>query len=184
MKHVIFALSAVLVVLSCTKEQPDTNKQDQASATEIEALRKEVKELREMVEAQVPAGEFEALKQENEALKAQVEKLTATFFEVDGLWFDRNGDVISTPKLEGEMTEQSIYGTLKTSRTYDAKGRVIEVYSEYTDYGLYSSLPYAWMKSQYVYDGKWRKETKQTKGWSPFSGGGELVEEVTETTYW
>ena len=190
MKHAILALSAILLVLSCTKEQPDTNKQDQASATEIEALRKEVKELRDKIEAITPtdptqwvsASDFEALKQENEALKTQVQNLSSVFFEVDGLRFDLNGDVISTRKiLATETTDYRNLYTLTTNRTYDAEGRLHETYSEFTNIKPTYTPPFFWQKELYEYNGKTVKVTTQAhKDYV----AGSVVEEVTETTYW
>ena len=102
----------VLVLMACTKEQPETTSKPQNDQTsEIEALRKEIEEL-----------------------KAQVALLTSGFFEVDGLRFDLNGTLISTEKIESEIVEdKSTNGSVKltTTRTYDAEGRVTEIIRKY-----------------------------------------------------
>ena len=108
MKKYLIVIFLMTILLSCTKEQPDsTNKDSESQLTELQALRKEIEVLKAQVEALTPSDsepgisvtEFEALKAANEELKAQVGLLTAGFFEVDGLRFDLNGTLISTEKI-------------------------------------------------------------------------------------
>ena len=136
----------------------------------------------------VSKDEFEALKQENDALKAQVELLTSDFFEVDGLRFDRNGTLISVPRLESEVVEEAGYVmvsvfTLTTTRTYDAEGRVIEIYRKYNTTSEWANIPYYWQKVFYEYNGKTCRITTQTNQRN-MGAGVPYLEEITETTYW
>ena len=122
---------------------------------------------------------------ENETLKAQVELLTAGFFEVDGLRFDKNGTLISVPKLEDEVVsdwrEKNV--KLTTTRTHDAEGRIIEVMNKYSGYNSMNSIPYYWQKTMYEYTGKSCKTTTQTYK-SGLAAGTPYEEVITEATYW
>ena len=186
----------IIMLLSCTKETPQTdNKGQDIPASEFQALKKEVNDLKTAVESltgnqeqSVSKSEFDALKQENEALKAQVELLTSGFFEVDGLRFDKNGTLISVPKLESEIVEDAglLMGSailLTTTRTYDADGRVIEIDRNYNTHSEWASIPYYWQKVFYEYSGKTCKTTTQTcqRG---MAAGVPYIEEITEVTYW
>ena len=193
MKKLFFVSVLIVAVCSCTKEQPESTKPESTSATELEALKQEIKALREKVESLTPAepgqwapaSELEALKQENVALKAKVEKLSSTFFEVDGLWFDHNGDIISTPKKpSSQTTDENKYrfGMHTSTRTYDSEGRLMETYDEYNQIGLsYFTPPFYWQKVTYDYKGKTCKKTTQTNN-QPVAG--QYEEEITETEYW
>lgn len=188
MRHTLFVFFSILLTLSCTKEETGSKQPEQTSANEIEALKKEVKELREMVGLLAPANEFETFKKENEELKVQVELLTSDFFEVDGLRFDKNGTLISIPKLESEVVEDAGYLmgsiiTLTTTRSYDAEGRVIEIYRNYNTHSEWASIPYYWQKVLYEYDGKTCKTTTQTAR-KNMAAGVPYEEEITETSFW
>ncbi len=193
MKKSLFVIAAIILACSCTKEQPNTNKQDQeVPASEFQALKKEVEELKSQVKALTPGeetpvvsvSEFEALKKENEQLKAQVEMLTSGFFEVDGLRFDNNGTLISLPVLAKEIVQDlGNYHTLSTERTLDTQGRLIETMSRYGGYGSVLTPPYNWKKTTYEYSGKTCKITIQTNKYG-LPAGVPYEEEITETTYW
>lgn len=193
MRKIFYASVLILTALSCTKEQPENNAQGQeVSASEIEALRKELDELKSTValltpgtqEPGVSAEVFEALKKENEELKEQVELLTSTFFEVDGLRFDKNGSIISTP-LYGSESVQDLGSnrTLTTQRTLDEKGRLIETMSRYAGYNSINTPPFYWRKVMYEYNGKTCKTTTQTSKFG-LAAGVPYEEEIKETTYW
>lgn len=191
-----FVLSVLfLALLSCNKENPNENNTPDPTVpvSEFEALKQQVKELKTQIEALtsgtpeteepgVSVDEFNKLKQENEQLKAQVESLTSVFFEVDGLRFDQNGDIISTPKIENTYKKDSgNYGTFSMTRSFDDKGRLIETYGRYSGYSSAYSPPYYWQRVKYEYSGKTRKTTTQT---SSYSYGIYTHEESSETTYW
>ena len=194
MKKIWITLLLLVPFIACTKEQttPNTPSQE-VSDSEIEALKKDIKDLRDKVDALTPSedvpvvsvSEFEALKKENETLKAQVELLTAGFFEVDGLRFDKNGTLISVPKLEDEVVsdwrEKNV--KLTTTRTHDAEGRIIEVMNKYSGYNSMNSIPYYWQKTMYEYTGKSCKTTTQTYK-SGLAAGTPYEEVITEATYW
>ena len=196
MKKVLFASVFILLTLSCSKEEPKTENKDQdIPPSEFQALKQEVEDLKATIsslagnqEQVVSKSEFDALKQENEALKAQVELLTSEFFEVDGLRFDKNGTLISLPKLESETSSEEGYYTgnvitLTTTRTYDAEGRVIEILRDYNPKREFASVPYYWQKVLYEYSGKTCKTTTQTNQ-KNMAAGVPYLEEITETTYW
>ena len=196
MKNVFIASMFLFLALSCTKEQPKTdNKEQDIPISEFQALKKEVDDLKATIssltgnqEQVVSKTEFDTLKQENETLKAQVELLTSEFFEVEGLRFDKNGTLISLPKLESVMTrEEGIFAgsaiTLTTTRTYDAEGRVIEIFRDYNPKREFASVPYYWQKEYYEYRGKTCKTTIQTN-YKSMGAGVPYLEEITETTYW
>ena len=185
MKHSLLFLALFLVFVSCNKEQPESPKQDQTvPASEFEALKKEVEDLKAALTA-ITSENIEVLKQENEALKAQVESLTSGFFEVDGLRFDKNGTLISVPKLENEVVKNKGGNlTLTTTRTYDAEGRVIEILNKYSGYSYSIPFsPYYWEKVIYEYSGKKCKTTTQTSKYG-LPAGTPYEEEIVETTYW
>ena len=197
MKRVFPAIFIFLSIISCTKEDLKTNqKEETVSPSEIQAIKKELEDLKTTVASLTSAGQepgvsvedFNALKTENENLKTQVELLTSGFFEVDGLRFDRNGDLISVPKLERESVEEvGTYSgspiTLTTTRTYDAEGRVIEIYRNYSTYSEWAGLPFRWQKVFFEYSGKTCKKTTQTNKLN-MGAGVPYIEEIVETTYW
>ena len=196
MKKLIYTLPLILAFLACTKENPESGKpqEPEVKTSDIEALRQEIAELREQVQALTPseggqvdegkwalASELESLKEENEQLKAQIADLNSTFFEVDGLRFDKNGDVISTPKVESTYEKQTNTGKLTMERTFDAQGRLIETYGRYSGYNSVSNPPYYWQRIKYEYNGKTVKKSSET---SSYSYGIYTHEESSETTYW
>ena len=192
MKRLLFATAFLFLAFSCTKEDPNTtNQQPELPVSEFQALKNEVEELKKTInsitsgsqEQGVSATEFEALKQENAALKAQVELLTSGFFEVDGLRFDKNGTLISVPKLESKATEQVGTNTLTTTRTYDSEGRVIEILQDYNTYSEFASVPFFWQKTLFEYSGKNCKTTIQTNK-RGMPAGTPYEEVITEATYW
>lgn len=178
----------ILLLFSCTKESPQTdNKGQDIPANEFQALKKEVNDLKATVESltgnqeqSVSKSEFDALKQENEALKAQIESLTSGFFEIDGLRFDKNGNLISTPVLGNEIKEVlSQYNTYVTERKLDAEGRLSETKSYYV--GGVSTMN--WEKKIYEYNGKTCRITTQISEYG-LPAGTPYWEYITETTYW
>lgn len=185
----------LLVLMACTKEQPETTSKPQDDQTsEIEALRKEIQELKAQVEALNPSesesvvsiAEFEALKASNEELKAQVALLTSGFFEVDGLRFDLNGSLISTEKIESQIVEdKSTNGSVKltTTRTYDAEGRVTEIMRKYSGYNSMSSIPYYWRQELFEYSGKTSRTTTRTNKYG-LPAGTPYEEVIEDKTYW
>ncbi len=186
-KELIVGLFIILTI-SCTKEQPKTDNKDQdIPLSEFQSLKKEVADLKASIESltgnqeqSVSRSEFDALKQENEALKSQIEQLTSGYFEVDGLRFDNNGNLISTPVLGSEIREvRTQYTTYVTERTLDAEGRLSETKSYY-DGG--SSLM-NWEKKIYKYSGKTCTITTQVSEYG-LPAGVPYWEYSTETTYW
>lgn len=189
-KTLLIVFAVLLVALSCTKENPSENKQEQTVPTsEFEALKQEVQELKAQVAALTPGEqapvvsveEFNALKDENEALKEQVATLMSTFFEVDGLRFDKNGDVISVPRIEATYEKQTNTGKLSMTRTFDEQGRLIETYGQYSGYNSVQTPPYYWQRVAYQYNGKNVTKNIET---SSYSYGINTHKESTETTYW
>ena len=192
MRKSIFAIALLALSLSCTKEQTTPNTPTpEVSASEIEALKKDIKDLQDKVAALTPGEEvqvvsvsdFEALKKENETLKAQVELLTSGFFEVDGLRFDKNGTLISVQKLESKSQQKVGNNTLTITRTYDAEGRVIEILRDYNTHSEFTGVPYFWQKTLYEYSGKNCKTTTQTNKYG-LPAGTPYEEVITEATYW
>ena len=193
MKRVILASVAVLAFWTCTKEYPENNNQEAVvPKSEFEALKQEVMRLKSQVESLAPADpadvvsveEFNELKQENEQLKAQIGLFTSGFFEVDGLRFDRNGTLISVAKIEDETSQKVGDRTLTTTRTYDDKGRLVQIYRSYSGGGsLYAGSPFYWQKVLYEYNGMKCKTTTQTSKYG-LGAGTPYEEEITETTYW
>lgn len=191
MKNTLCILvAASLAVISCTKETPsDTKQESTIPISEFEALKQEVQTLKEQVAALNPGEqapvvsveEFNALKDENEALKEQVATLMSTFFEVDGLRFDKNGDVISVPRIEASFEKQTNTGKLTMTRTFDELGRLIETYGEYSGYNSIQTPPYYWQRVAYQYNGKTVTKNIET---SSYSYGIYTHKESTETTYW
>ena len=193
-RFAIIAFVIIAPLLSCTKEQTGNKEQEpNVPASEIDALKKDIESLKQQIAALTPGeeaqyvsiSEFNALKQENEALKAQVEGLSSVFFEVDGLRFDHNGEIISTPKKpSSQTTDENKYrfGMHTSTRTFDAEGRLLETYDEYNQIGLsYFTPPFYWQKVMYEYNGKTCKTTTLTHN-QPVDG--QYEEEITETTYW
>lgn len=161
MKKYVIAIAFVLLFSSCTKEETATTPKDQ----------------------EIPVSEFQALKKEVEDLKAQVELLTSGFFEVDGLRFDKNGTLISVPKLESQATEKRGNNTLTTTRKYDTEGRVIEILRDYNTHSEFANVPYFWQKTLYEYSGKTCKTTTQTNKYG-LEVGTPYEEVITQATYW
>lgn len=193
MKPLFIACIILLATVSCTKEQPKTTPQEETvPASEIKALRQELEELKSTVAALTPStqepgvsvDEFNALKKENEDLKAQVELLTSGFFEVDGLRFDKNGDIISVPLLGEEAVQDLGFSrTLSIQRTLDAQGRLKETMSRYAGYNSTSNPPFYWQKKIFEYSGKSCRVTTQTSKWG-LAAGVPYEEEIVETNYW
>ena len=193
MKRAILASFAVLAFWACTKENPESNHQEAVvPKSEFEALKQEVMRLKSQVELYtsgdpaevVSVEEFNELKQENERLKAQIGLFTSGFFEVDGLRFDKNGTLISVAKIEDETSQKVGDRTLTTKRTYDDKGRLVQIYRSYSGGGSFSSgSPFYWQKVMYEYNGMKCKTTTQTSKYG-LAAGTPYEEEITETTYW
>ena len=193
MNKTLIAIAIVFVAISCTKENSDkTTLEPTIPTSEFESLKQEVEQLKIKV-ASLSSGEptdvvsveeFNALKQENEELKTQIGLFTSGFFEVDGLRFDRNGTLISVAKLENEESHQVGEKTLTTTRTYDAQGRLIEIYRKYSGgNSITAGSPYYWQKEMFEYNGMKCKVTTQTYKYG-LPAGTPYEEEITETTYW
>ena len=168
-------------MFSCTKEQPNSqndSKSDQSiSVSEMETLKKEIEELKTQIETLMSLNDIEDL-------KVKIEGLTSGYFEVDGLRFDKNGSIISTPKIENEVIEKKNSGTHTTTRVYDGNGRLIEVDKRYSNYSLGGQgLPYIWKKEMYDYSEKTVVTTIQTYKWG-LAAGTPYEEETMTTTYW
>ena len=204
MKKSLIAIVLVLLGISCTKENPETSNQKiTVPATEFESLKQEVAQLKSMVAALTPGEaaegitvaefnalkenttkEINALKEENENLKSQIGLFTSGFFEIDGLRFDRNGTLISLAKIENEVSQKVGEKTLTTTRTYDAEGRLIQIYRVYSGgSSLSAGSPYYWQKVIYEYNGMKCKITTQTSKYGT-PAGMPYEEEITEATYW
>lgn len=166
MRKYLIAILLVLTLFSCTKQSQPTMPQPEVSVSDIESLQKEIAEL-----------------------KTIVESLTSTSIEVDGLRFDKNGSIISTPKLESITTENKTVGglsvTLTTTRTLDDKGRLIKMRSQYSDVSsIYQQgLPFLWKELTYEYSGKKCKTTTHTSKYG-LPAGVPYEEQVREVTYW
>lgn len=193
MHKTFLGIAVFLVALSCTKENSDKSTPEPTIPTsEFEALKQEIEQLKIQIASITPGEptdvvtleEFNALKQENEELKTQIGLFTSGFFEVDGLRFDRNGTLISVAKLENEESHQVGEKTLTTTRTYDAQGRLIEIYRKYSGGSSISAgSPYYWQKEMFEYNGMKCKVTTQTYKYG-LAAGTPYEEEITETTYW
>lgn len=193
MKKLFFVSVMILAVCSCIKEQPEKNHQEpKVSASDLDALKKEIEDLKTTVasltpgtqEPSVSVEDFETLKKGNEELKAQVELLSSSFFEVDGLRFDKNGTLISTPYYSSESVQDLGYNhTLTIQRTLDENGRLAETMSRYSGYNSVTNPPFYWQKVVYEYNGKTCKTTTQTSKWG-LAAGVPYEEEITEITYW
>ena len=193
MKRVIIASVAVLAIWACTKESLESNSQEAVvPKSEFEALKQEVARLKTQIESItssdpasiVSVEEFNELKLENEQLKVQIGLFTSGFFEVDGLRFDRNGTLISVPKIDNETSQQVGDRTLTTTRTYDDKGRLIQIYRAYSGgSSITAGSPFYWQKVIYEYNGLKCKTTTQTSRFG-LQAGTPYEEEITETNYW
>lgn len=194
----------ILAIIACTKEGPSETKHEPTVPTsEFEALKQEVEKLKTQIETltsgdavegitaeefnllkQNTTDEINALKEENEQLKAQISLFTSGFFEVDGLRFDKNGTLISVAKISNEVTQKVGEKILTTTRTFDAAGRLIQIYREYSGGGLIlSGSPYYWQKVMYEYNGMTCKTTTQTSKYG-LPAGTPYEEVITEETYW
>lgn len=193
MKKTLIAFIIILGALSCTKENTENSNHEQTIPTsEFEVLKQEVAEMKSQIQnltsstqtSGVSMADFNALKQENEELKAQIGLLTSGFFEVDGLRFDKNGVLISVPKIEDEISEKSGEKTRTTTRKYDDKGRLIQIYREYSGgSSILAGSPYYWQKVIYEYNGMTCKITTQTSK-SGLPAGVPYEEEIKESSYW
>ncbi|MBO7203961.1 MAG: hypothetical protein J6V29_03280 [Bacteroidales bacterium] len=194
MKKTFISLLFLLTILSCTKEEPDSSSsQNQKLETdnllsEIEALRQEVQELRDLLETITIVSDLDAISQKLDDLndiKEEVGELTSYYFEVDGLRFDKNGNVVSTPKLENVVVENgSGNSTLTTTRTYDGEGRLIELMKKYSNYSMGGQmLPYRWKQEIYEYNGKTLITTIRTDEYG-LPAGQDYEETITTKEYW
>lgn len=197
MKRFIIYFFVICTMFSCTKEQPNSqndSKSDQSvSVSELETLKKEIEELKTQIETLMSLNDIEDLKNKMDSLssnndienlKVKIEEVTSGYFEVDGLRFDKNGSIISTPKIENEIIEKKSSGTHTTTRVYDGNGRLIELDKSYSNYSLGGQgLPYIWKKEMYEYGEKTVVTTIQTYKWG-LAAGTPYEEEITTTTYW
>lgn len=193
MKKTFISLLFLLTILSCTKEEPDSSSsQNQKLETdnllsEIEALRQEVQELRDLLETITIVSDLDAINQKLDDLndiKEEIGELTSYYFEVDGLRFDKNGNVVSTPKLENVVVENgSGNSTLTTTRTYDGEGRLIELMKKYSNYSMAETLPFIWKQEIYEYNGKTLITTRRTDK-NGLPAGQDYEETITATEYW
>lgn len=193
MKKTFIPLVLALTFFSCTKEHSsEPQLEPTVPVSEFEALKQEVAEMKTQIQNLIPEDqtpdvsveEFNALKQENEELKAQISLFTSGFFEVDGLRFDRNGTLISVAKIANEVSQKVGEKTLTTTRTYDAEGRLTEIYHKYSGGSSISAgSPYYWQKVIYEYNGMNCKITTQTSKYG-LPVGTPYEEEITEATYW
>jgi len=193
MKKPLLSVSIILALLACTKENTtETKPEETVPTSEFEALKQEVAELKSQIQSLTPeeqtqvisVEDFNALKRENEELKAQISLFTSGFFEVDGLRFDRNGTLISVAKIDNEVSKKVGEKTLTTTRTYDAKGRLVEIYRKYSGgSSINAGSPYYWQKVMYEYNGMNCKTTTQTSKFG-LAAGTPYEEEITEATYW
>lgn len=193
MKKSLLSVAIILALLACTKENTTETKPEQTvPASEFEALKQEVAELKSQIQSLTPGEQtqvisvedFNALKRENEELKAQISLFTSGFFEVDGLRFDRNGTLISVAKIDNEVSKKVGEKTLTTTRTYDAKGRLVEIYRKYSGgSSINAGSPYYWQKVLYEYSGMKCRITTQTSRYG-LSVDTPYEEEVSEATYW
>lgn len=196
MKKIILSLVVLSTILSCTKEESGLQNQkpeESVSVSEIETLRKEVQELRDLIETMTSLNDIEELKNRLDSIptsedinevKEQVGELTSQYFEVDGLRFDKNGDVISTPKYDNEIVEEKSGGKHTTTRTYDGEGRLIELMKQYSGYSQGGQgLPYIWRQELYEYNGNTVVTTQRTYKWG-LSVYVPYEEVITTTVYW
>lgn len=162
MKKVLLFTTLVIFALSCSKENVGNNNNSRTSGS----------------------SELDVLKQEVELLKSQVASLTSDFFEVDGLRFDRNGTLISLAKIENEVTQKSGESTLTTTRTYDAQGRLIQIYRVYSGLGqTMGTVPYNWQKVMYQFGNKTCRTITQTNK-NGMTAGTPYEEVIKDTEYW
>ena len=103
---------------------------------------------------------------------------------MDSLRFDKNGTLFSVAKIDNEVSKKVGEKTLTTTRTYDAKGRLVEIYRKYSGgSSITAGAPYYWQKVMYEYSGMNCKTTTQTSQYG-LPAGSPYVEEITEATYW
>ena len=170
MKKTLILFAVILAALSCTKENTDKPTPEPTVPTsEFEALKQEVERLKAQIEALAPGeavdgitaeefnllkenttNEINNLKEESGPLREQISLFTSGFFEVDGLRFDKNGTLISVAKIENEVSQKVGEKTLTTTRTYDAEGRLIQIYRQYSGGPtIMAGSPYYWQKVIY-----------------------------------
>lgn len=196
MKKIILSLIVLSTILSCSKDESGTQNQkpeENVSISEIETLRKEVQELRELVETMTSLNDIEEIKNKLDSIptnedidevRGKVVELTSQYFEVDGLRFNKNGDIISTPKYDSEIVEKKSGGTHTTTRTYDGEGRLIELMKKYSNYSQGGQgLPYIWRQEMYEYNGNTVTTTQRTYKWG-LSVYEDYEEVITTTVYW
>lgn len=192
MKNFPLLIVLCLTLICCSKEpEGASNTEPEVSVSEIEAIKKELAELKAIVDSllnseekptlSVSIEDLNILKEENETLKSQVATLMSTFFEVDGLRFDKNGDVISVPKIESSYEKQTNTGNLTMTRTFDEHGRLIETYGQYSGYNSSQTPPYYWQRKIYEYNDKTVTTNTET---SSYSYGIYTHKESSVITYW
>lgn len=178
LKKEVEELRATIASLNPGSTAPDAPQEPKVSKEEFDSLKQENATLRADFEREIGA-----LTEENTSLKSQIGLFTSGFFEVDGLRFDRNGTLISVPKLEARVDEKVGSNTLTTTRTYDAEGRVITILQNYNTHSEWSGAPYYWQKTIYEYSGKTCKTTTQISKYG-LPAGVPYEETIKETTYW
>ena len=178
LKKEVEELKATIASLTPGSTDPSAPQGTEVSKDEFDSLKREYATLRADFEREIGA-----LTEENTALKAQIGLFTSGFFEVDGLRFDRNGTLISVPKLEARVDERIGNNTLTTTRQYDAEGRVIEIMQDYNTHSEWAGVPFFWQKTVYEYSGKKCKTTIQTNKYG-LDAGKPYEETITEATFW
>lgn len=158
MKKFILIILSILTIVSCQKEQ---------------SIEQSIKQNEEPIE----------LNSIFERLSKIEEKINNDIVTVDGLRFDGNGNIVSTAKIENEITEYkgANWGTFTSKRILDENGRLIEVDSKYSD-GIFGgqSTPYLHKHITFVYEGK--RVIKTTKTLTFGNLNYETEETITE--YW
>lgn len=178
LKKEVEELRATIASLTPGSTDPSTPQEPKVSKEEFDSLKQENAALRADFEREIGA-----LTVENTSLKTQIGLFTSGFFEVDGLRFDKNGTLISVQKLESKSQQKVGSNTLTITRTYDAEGRVTEIFRSYNTHSEFSSVPYYWQRTLYEYSGKNCKTTTQTNRYG-LPAGTPYEEVITEATYW
>lgn len=177
-KYFYILILLLFIAISCSKELspaiPNENATDYSY--EITELKEEIKALKE--ETKVLQYEADFFKQQLSEITEKEEKDDDTF-EVDGLLFNRNGDLISLVKKDPSTDN----GEFTVTRTYDEKGRLIEILTDYHSKSEFSGNPFYWQKYLYTYNGKEVTTTIQTSKFGLRAG--QRYEETTSvSTYW